>query len=140
MTTYSESMADGGWVEDDLFPPDDCGCGMGAACQDDGFMRPDPYEQAGEPSTYSGAPDECSIHWPKKPHECGCEPPVDHVQVLNKMLANTCPRNILADGWNVYQFDLCCAEIDVEARCVSRVVMAPGKPVFNYEIRKVVFT
>jgi hypothetical protein len=24
--------------------------------------------------TYSGAPDECSKHFPKKPSECGCEP------------------------------------------------------------------
>lgn len=25
------------------------------------------------PDTYSGAPDECSRHWPQKPDECGCE-------------------------------------------------------------------
>lgn len=25
-------------------------------------------------NTYTGAPDECSRHWPQKPHECGCEP------------------------------------------------------------------
>lgn len=24
-------------------------------------------------SMYGGAPDECSQHWPQKPHECGCE-------------------------------------------------------------------
>lgn len=37
--------------------------------EDDGFAWVSDYTSA----MYGGAPDECNLHWPKKPHECGCD-------------------------------------------------------------------
>ncbi len=57
-------------------------------------------------------------------------------EVLNKMLGNSCPRATTPEGWNTFEFDLCCATVTIVAKCVSRTVTPQGTDFF-YQIREV---
>ena len=57
---------------------------------------------------------------------------VSHEDVLNEILANTCPNRDLDDDWREYEFDLHCATAIVEAKVISTW------HTIKFEIRKVI--
>lgn len=38
---------------------------------------------------------------------------------MNHILANTCPKYKMEDGTSVFRYDLCCEEIEIEAKLLG---------------------